>query len=204
MLESGDMLYLPPGFAHNGVAETECLTWSIGFRAPSRQELSTALLDYLRDEIVLGGQYCDPDLSPVQHPGEIDAAMRLRVAKMLREIQDATHSAAHQQRCLGRYLTDPKPHVFFDPPQPMLSIAAFRRRAIQHGVVLDLKTRFLYTDDLFFMNGGEFPVGAVDAELFRHLADTRGLSADMVAHGPGKTLHAGLYRAFGDGFLHVA
>ena len=203
VLESGDMLYLPPGFAHNGIAETECLTWSIGFRAPSQQDLSAALLDYLRDEIVLDGQYRDPDLSPVRRPGEIDAAMRKRVATLLTKIQEATRSAAHQQRCLGRYLTDPKPHIFFDPPAPMMSNGAFRRAAIRRGVVLDLKTRFLYADELFFMNGSEFPVGAVDAESFRHLADMRGLSADVVAAGPGKTFYAALYRAYADGFLHV-
>ncbi|MEP7157499.1 MAG: cupin domain-containing protein, partial [Betaproteobacteria bacterium] len=51
VLECGDMLYLPPGYAHHGVAETECLTWSVGFRAPSQQEMSAALLDHVRDAI---------------------------------------------------------------------------------------------------------------------------------------------------------
>ena len=204
VLESGDLLYLPPGFAHNGIAETECLTWSIGFRAPSQQELSAALLDYLRDEIELDGQYRDPGLSPARFPGEIDAAMRQRVAKLLKKIQEATRSAAHQQRCLGCHLTEPKPHIFFDPPEPILSNRAFRRAASGQGVVLDLKTRFLFADDLFFMNGSEFPVGAADAELFRHLANTRRLSADVVADSAGETFHATLYHAYGDGFLQVA
>ena len=84
-----------------------------------------------------------------------------------------------------------------------MSAGEFHRTAILHGVVLDLKTRFLYAGDLFFMNGSEFPVGDADAKLFRQLADTRGLSAERVAAGPGKTLHATLYRAYGDGFLHV-
>lgn len=44
VLEPGDMLYLPPGYAHNGVAEDECMTYSIGFRSASYQELITQFL----------------------------------------------------------------------------------------------------------------------------------------------------------------
>ena len=47
-LDPGDMLYLPPGVAHEGVAESECLTWSIGFRAPSDAELAAGHLSALR------------------------------------------------------------------------------------------------------------------------------------------------------------
>ena len=50
VLEAGDMLYLPPGVAHCGVAESECLTWSIGFRAPGDDEIVTAFLDFLREK----------------------------------------------------------------------------------------------------------------------------------------------------------
>ncbi len=204
VLESGDMLYLPPGFAHNGIAETDCLTWSIGFRAPSQQELSAALLDYLRDEISLDGSYCDPDLAPVKHPGEINAAMRRRVRRMLVDIQVASRDATHQLRCLGRHLTDPKPHIFFDLPLPTLSASAFQAAAASLGIVLDLKTRFLYGNGRFFVNGGEFAVDAGGAKLFRELADTRRLSAGAVAAAGGKRFHGELYRAYRDGFLHVA
>ena len=204
VLERGDMLYLPPGYAHNGIAETECLTWSIGFRAPSRQELSTALLDYLRDEVLLGGQYCDPDLQPVRHPGEINAAMRKRVAKMLAPIQAEARRATNQLRCLGRYLTDPKPHVFFEPPAPAMSLAAFQRAAARRGVALTLKTRFLFAKDLFFLNGNEFPVAATDSRLFRLLADTRRIAAEQVANARGKSFRSTLYRAYTDGFLQIA
>src|SRR5882672_468501 len=51
VLESGDMLYLPPGVAHYGVAESECLSWSIGFRAPSDRELVAAFLDFLHERL---------------------------------------------------------------------------------------------------------------------------------------------------------
>src|SRR5688572_6995965 len=51
VLEPGDMLYLPPGVAHHGVAETECLTWSIGLRAPAARELAAGFLDDLHERL---------------------------------------------------------------------------------------------------------------------------------------------------------
>ena len=204
VLECGDMLYLPPGFAHDGIAEEDCLTWSIGFRAPSQQELSAALLDFLRDEISPRGLYCDPDLSPAMHPGEIDATMRQRVRKMLVDIQFAARDPTNQLRCLGRYLTDPKPHVFFDAPVPALGAGAFRRAAYRQGVLLDLKTRFLYAHGRFFMNGSEFLLEGVNANLFRSLADNRNLPAEKIAAGDGKEFQNALYGVYADGFLHLA
>src|SRR6266567_5729015 len=52
ILDAGDMLYLPPSYAHDGVAVDACTTYSIGFRAPTAQELATAFLDWMRDSIV--------------------------------------------------------------------------------------------------------------------------------------------------------
>src|SRR5437762_13345898 len=59
LLDPGDMLYLPPGIAHDGVAIAACSTYSIGFRAPSAQELGIAFVDWLRDRIALHGRYRD-------------------------------------------------------------------------------------------------------------------------------------------------
>ncbi len=71
VLEPGDMLYLPPQYAHDGVAIGECMTYSIGFRAPSYQELGEAFLQFMADSIDLPGRYADPDLAPVKNPAEI-------------------------------------------------------------------------------------------------------------------------------------
>jgi 50S ribosomal protein L16 3-hydroxylase len=80
VLESGDMLYLPPGVPHHGVAVGECLTYSIGMRAPSRSDLlvdfAESLAETMPDEIRLG----DGDLTPARGDGEIDEAAMRRVA----------------------------------------------------------------------------------------------------------------------------
>jgi hypothetical protein len=86
----------------------------------------------------------------------------------------------------------------------MLSGSAFRRAAVRQGVKLDLKTRFLYSAAKFFMNGSDFPDGAVATRLFRRLADTRKLSAEKVGKSQCQSFYAALYRAYGRGFLHLA
>ena len=86
-LEAGDMLYLPPGIAHDGVAESECLTWSIGFRAPADAELVAGFLDFLRDRLAPEGQYRDAGARPARHPGAIPAGLERHVARVLDSIR---------------------------------------------------------------------------------------------------------------------
>ncbi len=80
VLGPGDMLYLPPGVPHHGVAEDPCLTFSVGMRAPSAAELMGDYIDTLAAEADDAIRYGDPDLAPPKDPNEIDAdAMRRAV-----------------------------------------------------------------------------------------------------------------------------
>src|SRR5262249_59213078 len=74
VLEPGDMLYLPPGVAHHGVATEECLTYSIGFRAPAHAEVIAAFLRRVVMAVDQAERYADPDLAPTRRPGEIAPA----------------------------------------------------------------------------------------------------------------------------------
>jgi len=84
VLNPGDMLYLPPHMAHDGTAIGECMTYSVGFRAPTYQELAEAFLQFMADSIDLSGRYADPDLEPSKHPAEISRAMLAQVAQETR------------------------------------------------------------------------------------------------------------------------
>lgn len=202
VLECGDMLYLPPGYAHHGVAETECLTWSVGFRAPSQQEMSAALLDHVRDAIQFEGQYRDPDLRETQHPGEIDAPMVARMEKMLAGVRDAVGDKQNVRRFLGAYLTEPKSHVYFDAPENELGPAAFARAVKRDGIWLDLKTRMLYLGDEFFLNGSAIATNGADGSALRQLADARELPGGKGIDWS-KTLCEWLHRAYRDGYVHI-
>ncbi len=204
VLDTGDMLYLPPGVAHNGIAETDCLTWSIGFRAPSKQDLSVAFLDYLRDDLQLAGLYADPELKSTQHPAEIDAAMRARFAALLGDVQTAVCDRLMIRRFTGCYLTEPKSHVIFDAPETPMTANAFAKLARRHGLELDLKTRILVDDENVFINGeSHAPVRAV-ATLMRELGDKRLLPASTVAKVDSKAALVFLYECYCDGVLTIA
>lgn len=203
LLETGDMLYLPPGFAHEGIAETESLTWSVGFRAPSAQELSVAMLDYLRDEVAFDGEYRDPDLLPSRNPGAIDEAMITTATTMLAAMRAAAGNAAHIKRCLGRLLTEPKPHVFFEAPEPVLTLARFRARALSHGVELDLKSRLLYDRDSFYFNGATIEATPFDTMYLRQLADARCLPPGVLALVADSPLLGKLFDAYREGGLRL-
>ena len=168
ILRSGDMLYLPPSYAHDGVALSACTTYSIGFRAPSNQEILQQFLTHVQDELALKGMYSDPDLAPQSSPATISKAMVGKVAAL---IDTLSWNKADYARFLGKYLTEPKAHVYFNPPTPALTLAQFRQLRKQHGVMLDRKSRMLLRAPWLFINGECVLLDATTTENLRELAD---------------------------------
>ncbi|MGE5089786.1 MAG: JmjC domain-containing protein [Candidatus Levyibacteriota bacterium] len=198
-LGPGDMLYLPPDYAHDGVAVDECMTCSIGFRAPLYQELAEAFLDHLRDTVELDGRYADPDLAPRRTPARIDARMQRRIAQSLSGIRFDTATIA---RFLGRHLTEPKPLVVFTVPRP-LSRQAFARSIARDGVALDRRTQLLYDDDRLYVNGDDIALPRAGRAALRLLADARRLPARDCATLPASAVGL-LHDWHRHGFLHAS
>lgn len=186
-VEPGDLLYLPPQYAHDGVATSDCITCSIGFRAPGRQELCQAFLAWLQDHIELQGRYADRDLALQRHPAWISDAMLARVEAMIAAL---AWRRADILRFLGEYLTEPKPQTWFTPPPRPLALAGFLRRARREGIRLALESNMLFHDNSVFINGERTLVAARARAVLIDLADKRALApwppaADAVA----ETLH---------------
>jgi 50S ribosomal protein L16 3-hydroxylase len=177
VLEAGDMLYLPPGVAHDGIAETACLTWSIGFRAPSDEELAAGFLDFLHEKLEATARYADPGASPARHAGEIPDRMvahtRAALARAMR------WSAADVREFAGRYLSEPKQNAFFTAPSRPLARGAFERRARTAGLALDARARLLFSGRMFFMNGQAQRVPGPARPGIRRFADDRKLAAPV-------------------------
>ncbi len=204
VLETGDMLYLPPSVAHNGIAESECLTWSVGFRAPSKQDMSLAFLDYLRDSISLAGLYADAGIEPSRSCAEIDPAMRQRFSDLLNSVQAAANDPANVRKFVGCYLTEPKTHVVFDVPEEPVSAKQFEQLMKRHGLELDLKTRILYDDKHAYVNGEVAADIRGSRQLLRELANRRMLSAaKCIELKPGVEMKW-LYQCYCDGALSIA
>jgi 50S ribosomal protein L16 3-hydroxylase len=178
VLGPGDMLYLPPGVAHHGVAETECLTWSIGFRAPSDRELVAAFLDFMRDRLEPEGHYSDPGAVPAEHPAEIPPVLTGHVAKTLEAIR---WTSAEVREFTGRFLSEPKAHVFFAPPRKPFTRLQFAERAERAGIALDSRSRLLFSGTMFFVNGEAIEVAPAARAALKRFADRRQLAAPVDA-----------------------
>ncbi|MEO8343946.1 MAG: cupin domain-containing protein [Gallionella sp.] len=170
VLEPGDMLYLPPHYAHNGIAEDDCMTYSIGFRAPTHQELAEHFLVYLQDRITVDGRYGDPDLKMQKHPSEISAAMLHQVEQVIKQVRWDKEDIAN---FLGCFLSEPKPHIFFNAPERPLSRVKFTQGIKKHGVKLALQSQMLCHAGWIFLNGEAHHLSGSDYVLLRGLADQR-------------------------------
>lgn len=199
VLEPGDMLYLPPGVAHEGVAVGECITYSIGFRTPTWQELHDPWLANFAEHARLPGRYADPGQPATRHPGELPAAMVRQVhAALVR----ARPSRADTERFLLERLSEPKQHVVFERPRSVPALAAFRRAAGRRGVRLDRRSRMLAGRPGIALNGELFAVDRALRPALRRLADRRALDATTIARAPASL--APLLRAWLEaGWLHL-
>lgn len=171
-LEPGDMLYLPPRYAHDGLALGPCMTYSVGFQAPRRGALAAELLQRLADgvEDELGdAMYADPRQDAVAHPAAIPAELNAfaRVA-----LERVLHQPAAVDQVLGELLTEPKAAVWFD---------ASDHDSPAGGLRLDRKTKMMYDARHVFINGESFRASGTDARLMRTLADQRRLDAHDLA-----------------------
>lgn len=198
ILSPGDMLYLPPNYAHHGVAEDDCMTYSIGFRAPTYQELAEQFLVYMQDRINLTGMLTDPDLQPQIHPSEISTEMLEKIENIIRQIQWGKDDITH---FVGCYLSEPKPDIFFDPPVQPLSRQRFTQRVQKKGLVLDLKSKMLCHDHIVFINGIAHPVNHASYAILIQLADKRGMSPAIECPAGAMEL---LYQSYLDGYLQPA
>jgi 50S ribosomal protein L16 3-hydroxylase len=172
VLEPGDMLYLPPQWAHDGIAEGECMTYSIGFRSPVKGEIARELLQCLAEQAaddVGPAIYRDPQQAAVSTSAEIPDGL-LQFAK--EALAAALKDPLALQRSLGEIMTEPKAHVWFHGNQEL-------EQGV--GVRLDRRTRMMYDAKHIFINGESFRAAGSDAKRMRSLADTRELTASEVA-----------------------
>ena len=177
-LSAGDMLYLPPHVAHWGIAVGDCMTYSIGFRAPTAKELAGEFLNYLQEHRSFSERYSDPNLSVQEPPAEICEDMVKQVSLMLNGLRWDDSDVAD---FLGQYLSEPKSHVVFDTPKTM-SLRAFEKRMKTDGIQLSFKSQLLKAGNSYFMNG-EAVAFDPDAEpLIMKLADNRALSLNDFYH----------------------
>jgi 50S ribosomal protein L16 3-hydroxylase len=200
VLETGDLLYLPPQIAHWGTAVGEnCMTYSIGFRAPKTTELMYEFLSYLQDNIASEGLYEDADLKLQVHPAEIHQSMLTKVDAMLQKI---TWSKENIADFLGIYLTEPKTEVIFTPNRK-ISVIEFEKKLAQKPIRLDIKSQLLFYQHNFYLNGDRLIVPVALIDCAQKLADHRVLDTPNLAKNVQEELAHILHEAYLAGFLAI-
>jgi len=179
VLDPGDMLYLPPHYAHEGLAMGECMTYSIGFRAPSWQELGQALLQYKEDTLELTGRYTDRGLKPTSKPAQINDDL---FEKISIELQRISFNKEDLNIFLGEYLSSPKASVTFEVPTRKVTNKTFLGMLQKTGIKLHRKTRMLYRGKYLFVNGESFLVTGKDLACMKSLADERFLRPESISN----------------------
>ena len=192
-LEPGDMLYLPPQCAHDGIALGDCMTISIGFRVPDTASLARGMLEAAADQVTaraggvsgpygepplpgptLNGLYKDPGQPATAHPAQIPDRL---AAAALQSVARIRFDEALATRFLGCWLTEPNQLAVFDHGDAQA--ADDEEHALPTHWVLDRRTRMLYRGTQLFINGEVAPVRAEPG--LRALADARELAADGTA-----------------------
>jgi len=198
-LEPGDMLYLPPGYAHDGVAVDRCTTYSIGFRAPTTRQIAAALLLKLEasiDRRLVERRYGDAGLLPARRPGRLPASM----VQFAKDVSRFIHLQQQElESCVGEHLSEPKPLVAFEAPSRPVPASAFEKRVRTSGIALDRRTCLLYRRGRFYMNGDSWFAEGGDRRLLERLADRRTLPAGTSLSADLRKLLHGWYVA---GWLH--
>jgi 50S ribosomal protein L16 3-hydroxylase len=169
VLEPGDLLYLPPGWGHDGVAVgNDCVTASVGFRSPGAGELARALVARIADADAPAGErrYRDTPRMATERPGLVPAGLKAFARASVSALLAAPDAV---ERALGEWITEPKAEVWFE--------RAPRPQRLAAGVRLDRRTRMACDARAVYVNGESWRAAGADARLLQALADARRLDA---------------------------
>jgi 50S ribosomal protein L16 3-hydroxylase len=162
LLGPGDILYLPPGVPHWGVAEGPCTTWSVGFRAPAWGELAAAWAELSAERLLPAARYGDPGIPLAEDPWEIRPEVFERVRRtLLAALEDSPRAF---REWLGGHLTEPKEHLAVEPAEERLGPARLREALRRGGgLVRHPYSRMAWCQDtgggvILFADGEAFPL----------------------------------------------
>lgn len=175
ILKPGDMLYLPPNIGHWGISHSDdCLTYSVGFRAPARFEIQSKFLDFIQDNLSTNKNdlYKDPNLKLQKNPAEINQNMIHKIQQIVNQLRWNKNSI---NTFIGQLLTDPIETAIFLAPKP-ISLEVFKKDLSKKTLVLNPKTRMLYIKNNFYMNGEFIEADKKYAAQLRQLANDRKIS----------------------------
>lgn len=194
VLEPGDMLYLPPKLAHYGIAVNDCITLSIGFRAPTQDQILGHFTDHLLEHMESHRFYEDPDLKLQNHCGEISKDVIAKIQQTL------THQVCNEnniKRWFGQFITEPKNDQVIQQQEDIVTpenISSFI--SYDDKIVTNEGSRFAYalndTDLLFFVDGKSFKLDQQNVKFVQTLCEMGTLQANQIINDETDTQLLGL------------
>ncbi len=184
ILEPGDMLYLPPGLAHHGVAMENCMTFSIGFRAPAHADIITGFTDSVASKLGDSLRYSDPDLRLQQHSGEISNESLLKVREIIRSATSDNNSSFDSW--FGCFITESKSGEPVTEPEQTLTPEQFLSLFQEHATLERSESaRFAFISqnggNILFIDGKEYPLSVELSFAAPLLCDQRQYSYTKLA-----------------------
>ena len=177
VLKPGDMLYLPPNIGHWGISQSDdCLTYSIGFRAPATFEIQSKFLDFIQDHLITNENeiYKDPNLAPQKNPAEISSNMTKAMRNIVDRLRWDKSSINH---FIGQLLSEPIESSIFETRKP-LSLKAFEKSIANKTLKLNSKTRMLFIKNNFYVNGEFIKIDKKYTPFLKQLANDREISLE--------------------------
>jgi len=215
-LAPGDLLYLPPNVAHRGTAVgKQCMTWSVGFRAPSPLDLADRVwANHWQSRPQ--SHWSDPWLGATQNPGAIPDKLLSGMVKQVAEHFSGLSNHAAIARSLAETLSEPAANAVFEAPARLDTLAQFLKKSGRFGLRLACATRLLYRGKDFFMNGEALPLSVATGQrkepagagkklhrpedFLKALSDSRQLDSVVCVHLP-PSLQEVLYNVYRSGWI---
>ena len=178
LLEPGDLLYVPPRVGHSGIAVGEdCMTCSVGFRAPSHRDILLDFPEYIGEQLTEEVRYADPDLVPQVNPGQITSEAVKKVQTILTQYVEDQDSLA---QWFGRYMTAPK-YLDEETEQEEHRLEDVRQHLAAGGTLIRNEgSRFAFQEHgkglWLFVDGRQYTCGEAVAELVKTLCAERTFS----------------------------
>ena len=176
VLKPGDMLYLPPNVGHWGISQSDdCLTYSIGFRAPGTFEIQSKFLDFIQDNLITNQNdlYKDPNLNLQKNPAEINLNMIKKIQQIVNQLR---WNAKSINTFIGQLLTEPIEGAVFEASKP-ITLEIFKKDLIRKPLKLNPKTRMLFIKNNFYINGELIETDKRSLVHLKQLANDREISA---------------------------
>jgi 50S ribosomal protein L16 3-hydroxylase len=184
LMQPGDVLYLPPNVPHWGIAQgDDCMTCSVGFRAPSLQEMLAAWSDELIQQTPTR-RYRDAGLSLQKAHGEIMTPALTQISSALNRFLSQPEEMQH--RWFGRFISEPKSHLEVDPLETPVTTEDFHSRLnASKGLRRNGWSRMAFIRgnadvDYLFVNGEEFPVKRGLHGFIETLTDSRSIDLETL------------------------